>query len=273
MELESGSVDAAGARLSHHSTGVGPAVLFVHGPALGAEVFRDTLVALDALEGRPIRVVSYDRRAYGGSETLEPFRATTVSEQAEDAVVLVDALELAPVLVVGFDVGALVALDLLLRHRPRLGGAVLVEPALLSLVAEGREAVAGLREVVEEGVRDGGAGGAVEGYLEHVGGPGTLERLGHDRLNGARRNARPFAADLAAGPAWRYAPRDLRELAVPVTVVSGERSAPAWRGAAAALARLVPDAELVELDAGHLVPMDDPEGLARVVRAAVEAAR
>jgi len=133
--------------------------------------------------------------------------------------------------------------------------------------------VAALREVVETGVRDGGPGGAVEAYLEHAGGPGTLERLGQDRLNAARKNARPFAADLAAGPAWRYAPRDLRELAAPVTVVSGERSARARRGAAAALAQLLPDAELVELDAGHLVPLEDPNGLARVVRTAVGAAR
>ncbi|MGI8596811.1 MAG: alpha/beta fold hydrolase [Thermoleophilaceae bacterium] len=268
-----GSVEAAGAGLAYRSSGEGPAVLFVHGPALGAEVFRDTLTAIEALEGRAIRAVDYDRRAYRKSETFEPFRATTISEQAEDAVALIDALELAPVLVVGFDVGALVALDLLLRHRSRLSGAVLVEPALLSLVAEGREAVAALREVVETGVRDGGPGGAVEAYLEHAGGPGTLERLGQDRLNAARKNARPFAADLAAGPAWRYAPRDLRELAAPVTVVSGERSARARRGAAAALAQLLPDAELVELDAGHLVPLEDPNGLARVVRTAVGAAR
>jgi pimeloyl-ACP methyl ester carboxylesterase len=167
---------------------------------------------------------------------------------------------------VGFDVGALIALDLLLRHRAAVRGVVLVEPALLSLVAPGREAVAALREVVEAGAREGGPAGAVDAYLEHVGGPGTAARLGHDRLDAARANARPFAADLAAGPAWRYSPRELRGLEAPVTVVSGARSAPARRAAAAELGRLVPGARLVEADAGHLVPIEDPEGLARAVR-------
>jgi pimeloyl-ACP methyl ester carboxylesterase len=255
-------VEAAGASLRVHSRGEGPAVLFLHGPALGAEVFYPTQATL----GLDLRTVSYDRRAYRGSPTDEPFRGTTVSEQAEDAVAILRDPALSPAWVVGFDVGALIALDLLLRHRGLVRGAVLVEPALLSLVPAGRETVAGLREAVEAGARDRGPEGAVDAYLEHVGGRGALERLGHDRLSAARANARPFAADLAAGPAWRYSPRELRALDAPVAVVSGARSAPARRGAAAELAELIPGARLVELEAGHLVPLEDPDGVARVVR-------
>ena len=169
---------------------------------------------------------------------------------------------------VGFEVGALVALDLLLRHRPLLAGAVLVEPALLSLVPEGREEVAAIRAALEAGAEDG-APGAVDAYLEHVGGPEALTRLGPDRLGAARRAARPLAADLAAAPAWRYTPRDLRAIEASVTVVAGARSAAARRHAADELARLLSGAELVELDAGHLVPLDDPVGLAAAVRAAL----
>lgn len=258
-------IESAGVTLAAGSSGEGPSVLLLHGPGIDSEVFGATEAGL----GMDVRTASYDRRGYGNSQTEDPLRGTTVSEQAEDAARVIAGLALAPTLVVGHDVAALMALDLMLRHPSLLHGAVLVEPALLSLVPAGRELAAEIVEVIQQGARDGGPGGAVEAYLEHVGGPGALERLGHDRLTRARENARPFAADLAAGPAWRYSPRELRGLdALPVTVVVGSRSAPARRAAGTELARLIPGARLVELDAGHLVPLDDPEGLAAAVRAA-----
>jgi pimeloyl-ACP methyl ester carboxylesterase len=261
-------IDSAGATLAVESSGDGPSVLLLHGPAIDSEVFEATEAGL----GADLRITSYDRRGYGRSPTEAPLRGTTVSEQAEDAVRVIASLELAPTLVVGHDVAALVALDLVLRHPALVRGAVLVEPALLSLVPAGRELAAQIVEVIQRGARDDGPGGAVEAYLEHVGGPGALERLGHDRLTRARANARPFAADLAAAPAWRYAPRELRGIQTPVTLVVGSRTAPARRAAGVRLAEMIPGASLVELDAGHLVPVDDPDGLAAAVRAAAYAA-
>lgn len=261
------SVEAAGVTLGVESTGDGPAVLLLHGPGLDS----GSLEATEAALGSDLRVVRYDRRGYGRSPTFDPLRGTSVSEQAEDAARVIAALELAPALVVGHDVAALVALDLMLRHRALVRGAVLVEPALHSLVPAGRELAAEIVEVVQRGAGDG-PGGAVEAYLEHAGGPGALERLGHDRLTRARDSARPFAADLAAGPSWRYVPRELRGLDAPVTVVIGSRSAPARRGAGTELAGLIPGARLVELDAGHMIELDAPEALADVVRAAARPA-
>lgn len=259
--MGSRTVEAAGVDLAVRSSGEGPATLLVHGAGLAAEALEP--LAADLVAGH--RVARYDRRAYGSSEPFEAFRGTTISEQSEDAVAVIEALDLAPVLLVGIDVGAVAALDLALRHRALVRAAVLVEPPLLSLVPAGREETAAIRDVVEAGARDGGPGGAVDAYLEHVGGEGVLERLGFDRTEAARRSARPLAADLAAAPAWRFSPRDLRALALPVVVVSGARSAPARRAAASALVELLPGASPEEIDAGHLVALDDPEGLARAV--------
>ena len=116
-----GSIEVAGAEIAARSSGEGAGVLFVHGPGLASWVFEATLLALGPQE--EIKAVTYDRRGYGASTTDAPLRGTTVAEQAEDAVAVIEALELAPALVVGFEVGALVALDLLLRHRPLLSGA------------------------------------------------------------------------------------------------------------------------------------------------------
>ena len=175
--------------LAYEERGRGPAVLLVHGTALGAGVWRETRAALPDT----VRALAYDRRGYGASGAPEPYGGTTVEEQAEDAAALLRALDAAPAVVCGFELGALVALDLLRRHAGLVAGAVLVEPPLLSLSAEGPEAVGTLREAIEAGAREGRA---IEALLGALGGPGALARLGTDRVAGAR------AAPARPPPTW-----------------------------------------------------------------------
>ncbi|MGI8441195.1 MAG: alpha/beta fold hydrolase [Thermoleophilaceae bacterium] len=257
------TVEAAGAALAVEEQGEGPAVVLVHGPGLDRASWTETVAAL----GDDVRAVSYDRRAYGESATYGPFRATSTPEQAEDAARVIEARGAAPAVLCAHDVGALVALDLLVRHSGLVRAAVLVEPALLSLVAAGREATAALRELLAAGAREGGPAGAVEAYLEDLGGgPDVLERLGPERAERARASALPFAADLTSAPAWEYVPRKLRAIAAPVVVVSGERSPAVRRATARALVELLPTARMVEADAGHFVHLEDPAAVAGAVR-------
>ena len=76
----------------------------------------------------------------------------------------------------------------------------------------------------------------------------------------------PFAADLTSAPAWEYVPRELRAIAAPVVVVSGERSPAVRRATARALVELLPTARMVEADAGHYVHLEDPAAVAEAVR-------
>ena len=78
---------------------------------------RRGIVARGLGAGSTGRVITYDRRGYGGSTAPEPYTRTTVNEQAEDLAALVGGLDAAPALLVGADFGALVVLDVLLRHR------------------------------------------------------------------------------------------------------------------------------------------------------------
>jgi len=259
------TVEAAGVALAVEEWGEGPPVLLLHGPALDRSSWAETVEAL----GEGVRALAYDRRGYGESRAYEALRATTVPEQAEDAARVLEARDASPALLCAHDVSALTALDLLIRHPGLVRGAVLVEPAMLSLVAAGREATAELREVIERGAREGGPAGAVEAYLEDLGGAAVLERLGPERADRARAAARPFAADLASAPAWEYVPRELRALRAPITVVSGSRSPDVRRAAAQALVELVPSARLLEIDAGHYVPLEAPAALADAARAMV----
>ena len=261
------TLEAGGTTLVYEESGSGPSVVFIHGTAATGSAWRETV---DALRGEA-RTIAYDRRAYGRSGAPEPFGGTTVEEQAEDAAGLIAALDAAPTLVCGHDLGGVVCLDLLRRHPRLVHGAVVIEPPLLSLWAEGPEALGTIRELVEEGARHGGPAGAVDAYLAGVGGPAVFDLLGSDRLEAVHGSARAFAADLAAGPTWQFGRRELRAIGAPVTVMAGTRSPAMWRSVASELASLLAAAELRLAEAGHFVPLEAPDQVAAAIRARLAA--
>ena len=259
--MTSGRVEAGGLALAYEDSGAGPAAVFVHGTATDRSLWRETLEAL----GDGQRAIAYDRRAYGDSGAPEPYGGTTVEEQAEDAVGLIGALGAAPAVLCGHGLGAVVCLDLVRRHPALTRGAVLIEPPLHSLSAAGAEAMAALREQIEQGARDGGPAGAVDGFLLETAGARALELLGPARVAAARAAPRAFAADLAAAPSWEFGRRELRRVELPLVVVCGSHSAPLWREIAAGLDSMLPSARLELIDAGHLSPVEAPREIAAAV--------
>jgi pimeloyl-ACP methyl ester carboxylesterase len=220
-----GSID-----LAYLEQGTGdPAVLLVHGLASDAEAWAPLAEALS----QRARVVSYDRRGYGGSGAPEPYVSTTVVEQAEDAAALIDALDAAGAVAVGEDLGALACLDLLVRRPDLLSAAVLLDTPLFAFVPSATEALSAERVVLEEAIRDGGPPAAVEAWL---GGRGDAGRR-------TRAAARPgaFFADYAGLTSWPVTRRELRGIGVPVAIVDTPSAPPHVREAGDRLAELVPN--------------------------------
>jgi pimeloyl-ACP methyl ester carboxylesterase len=238
-------------------------VVFVHGAASSRTVWDETIAAL----GKGVRAVTYDRRAYGDSGAPEPYSGTTVGEQSDDLITVLRSLGAAPAVLVGHALGAMIALDAVLRTPDLVRAAALIEPPVLWLSPGGPDAVGDLRIAIERAARDRGPGAAVEGYLEYVAGPDALELYGPVRADGARRDTRAFVADLAAGPSWAAGRRELRAVSVPVSLISGWRSSPVWQEATRALADMMPSAKLIELESGHLAMLEQPEAVADAVRA------
>jgi pimeloyl-ACP methyl ester carboxylesterase len=268
--MNAATVEAGGVAIAVDDRGDGSAVALVHGTGAGRSIWRETIAAL----GDGVRTIAYDRRGYGDSGAPEPYTGTTVGEQADDLAALIEALGAAPAVLVGHALGAMVALDVLLRHRSLAGGAVLIEPPVLWLSPQGPEVVAELRAAIERGARDGGPGGAVDAYLEHVGGTDALALYGDDRVDAAHAAAHAFAADLSAGPTWSATRRELRTIEAPVALVTGERSAPVYGEVADVLASLLPAARRVRVPSGHLAHLEDPRAVADAVLAMLtEAAR
>src|SRR3954470_24709964 len=104
------TAEGAGVELAYETAGPSPAsppVLLVHDMASDRH-------ALPLVAGA--RSIRYDRRGYGESGAPEPYAGTTVMEQAEDAAALLGALGVSAAVVAGIGFGALIALDLAVRH-------------------------------------------------------------------------------------------------------------------------------------------------------------
>jgi len=216
----SGVVEGAGVALAYEEAGPadGPAAVLVHDMAADALTWAPVT---ERLEGR---VIAYDRRGYGGSSAPEPYRATTISEQAEDLAALVVGLDAAPALLAGEGIGALTVLDVLRRHPAAARGAVLVDPPLFAFVPEATQELSAQRAELEDAVRAGGPGEAVARWL------GPAADFG--RVGRARGNAGAFFADLGGLATLALTRAELRKIAAPVVVLTGPATAPAVRLAA-----------------------------------------
>jgi pimeloyl-ACP methyl ester carboxylesterase len=223
-------IEGAGVPLSVEQRGDGRAVLVVHdiaSDAAGSAVLAEELSA-------HARAIAYDRRGYGASGAPEPYEATTVHEQAEDAACVLRSVGAGDAVVVGLGFGALIALDLLERHRDVAGAAVLADPPLFAFVPEAAEALAGKRVLLEEALREGGPELAVERWLG--------EGAPADRVARARAAHRAFFADLAGIATWPVTRGRLRAVTAPAVVLTSPDAAPHVARAADAVAELLPQA-------------------------------
>lgn len=221
--MEPSFVTAAGVSLAYTDTGSGPATVVVHG--MGAE---------PSVAGLSGRVIAYDRRGYGESEAPEPYTRTTVSEQAEDLAAVVEHLGAAPATLVGHDLGALVVLDVVLRHPDVAGAAVLVDPPAYMFVASATEALSEERAALEDAVRSGGPVAGMEWWLASRG------RTGRSTV----RDAIAFFADYGAIATLPLTYGELRAVTAPMAIVMSEGARPHDLLAAEALHDALGDAHL-----------------------------
>ncbi len=169
------------------------------------------------------RVIAYDRRGYGTSEAPEPYLATTVSEQSEDAAALLGALGASPARMLGVGFGALIALDLCLRHDDLISGALLVDPPLYSLERESTRELADQRGAIEAALL---AGSRDEAIAALVGPAASVELLAN-----AQQSSAACFADYGGLASLEVRRGQLRECQLPIRILS----TPA---ASAALARI-----------------------------------
>ncbi|MGH2956913.1 MAG: alpha/beta fold hydrolase [Solirubrobacterales bacterium] len=246
------ALQARGVELSYGEKGEGAPVVLLHETGTGSGVWDPLIGAL----GPDRRAVAYDRRGWGASTVPDGYRRTTIEEQSEDASVLIESLEAAPAAVCGAGLGAVIALDLLLRRPELVRGAVLVEPPVLALVPEATGALSEDRLALEEAYRDRGLDGVVGLYLS--GGlaalAGDVDRLPTALTAEARERPRIVLAELGAAAGWSMPLVRLASAERPSVIVTSPSTPPLLREAAAALALRLAGSETEEVAAGHGPP-------------------
>ena len=244
-----------GTRLYYKDWGEGRPVVLIHGWPLSGDTFDDAAVALVE---RGFRAIIPDRRGFGRSD--QPWDGYDYDTFAEDvAAILGDAGIAYPVALVGFSMGGgEVARFITRQGASRVSRAVLIGSVVPFLLKTDDHP-----EGVPRSVFDGMIKGISEDradffrkFFKDFFGVGLIKSPVSDAvLDDAWRQAmmaglRPTLACVRAFSETDFRP-DLKNFTMPTLVVHGEKDATVPIGLTArAVARAVPEAQLIEYDDG-----------------------
>jgi pimeloyl-ACP methyl ester carboxylesterase len=245
-------LEARGVEIAWSERGEGPAVVLIHETATNGAVWEPLSAAL----ADDARVIVYDRRGWGSSTAPEGYQRTTIEEQSEDLASLIESAAPEPALLGGAGIGAVIALDLVLRRPAMVSGAVLLEPPMLGLLPEATEILSDDRVRLHEAMAAGGTDAAarlfLSGALEGLG-PG-VGRLRREVTSDARERPVVLFAELGATAAWATPLSRLGRATMPSLIVTSGSTPPLLRDASAALAGRLRGSAKRELDSGDLPP-------------------
>ena len=250
--VKDGTVDVNGTKLYYELRGSGPALFFIPGAEGDAEEY---LRVAERLEN-DFTVLSYDRRAYSRSPAPAGYSGSTVDTEADDAAALLKALNLAPAFVWGNSSGAIIGLNLVLRHPDVVRHAMLHEPPLFA----GMNDIDHVLEFLKKSTANGKAP-----FLRILTGDAVYNSLSEG-----------YRARLEADDTWiqyefnhieHYEPTDeeLAEVQMPVTVLYGADSPPFFGEAANWLCERM-NATPMTISGGHGPHYDIPDEVAKIIR-------
>ena len=239
-------------------------VLFLHGLGATAEAWRAQLDGLSPM----MRCVAWTMPGYGRSRPLRG--EVSIAALADAAAELIEGLELPRMAVVGHSMGGFVAQELALRRPERVERLVLVSTAPAFGGEDGPEGLvaaeflAARMEPVNEGRRMQYIARQVVPTMVAPDCPLTVQEAAM-KLMGA---LPPASYRAALEAVVRFDARDrLGGLSRPTLCVTGSLDTATPPADAERLAGLIPDARLELVDgAGHLLPMERPDDLNRLIR-------
>jgi pimeloyl-ACP methyl ester carboxylesterase len=260
-----GAFTRAGTELVYWTwPGAGPTALLLHG--IGNYGRYWDLFA-DSIAGR-LKLIAPDARGHG--ESGRPAAGYATADFAADALAVLNHIGIARAVVVGHSMGGLHSIHLAARHPERVLALVIVDasPDPLPAGAERAQRLLTGRPARFENRDDARA------YLERTS-PGYADAVYENRLAFAFREEN-------GGLVWRSDPQALERImsgrmpaedrwdalaaiTSPTLVVRGTRSNVLSEETARRMVQTLADGRLMELDAGHNVPLDRPRELADAV--------
>ena len=255
-----------GMEVEFTSRGEGAPVLLVHGGLLTGW--------FDLLEQEPeltagYRLVSFHRPGYGLSSS--PFGPVSLGSQSACCLGLMQHLGVEKAHIVGHSIGACIALQLALDAPEAVASLALLEPPVLTAVADR----AGAQVIGESAQRwqRGDSAGALDLFMKGVVDP-EYQKFFEERWPAGKaelpRGGKPFfQTDQPSVQAWQFGAVEAARITQPVLLVIGEHSDrvnPIRAQVQRSLLEWLPNAEPLTLPhATHLLPLQNPTGLARAL--------
>jgi pimeloyl-ACP methyl ester carboxylesterase len=214
-------IKANGTELYCEVRGSGPSVLFISGASGDAGHFSAVANTL----ADEFTTITYDRRGNSRSPKPAGWTTTTMGERADERRGIVGALGAAPAAVFGTSGGGIVAIDLLVRHPKVVRGAIIHEPAIISVLPYKDEVMKQLKGALDEAFTKGGPRRAMETFLRL-----NMSDAVFDACDAALRermldNAETFfGLELAAFVAYDPDGAALARSRVPLRVLHGDAS-------------------------------------------------
>lgn len=243
------SIAVNGVQLHVTERGAGTPVVFVH---MGGTDLRYWRTQLPAFAERGYRAIAYSRRfAWPNDNPMIGDYSPRVD--ADDLEALLGALGAAPAHIVACSIGAFAALVLAIRRPALVRSLVLAEPPIVPWAREGDGGDAIVDDFdtlvwrpTRDAFRAGDAERAMSILLDHFVAPGTLAALPERTRRRIMENARDWEAHTTSSiPFPAPDPDDVRRLAIPTLMLSGERTLSLHRLVDARLAQLLPDVRRV----------------------------
>jgi pimeloyl-ACP methyl ester carboxylesterase len=208
-----------GFALYAESTGVGPAILMLHGLSATR---RYVVHGSRILEAAGRQVICYDARGHGVSDASPEPSAYDYADLVEDAVAVLDAAGAQKAVLVGQSMGSATAAAFALTHPERTAALVVVTPAHLGRPASPENLPRW------DALADGLEAGGVEGFMAAYGRPRVPERYVETVTTVMRQRIARHAHPEAVAAALRVVPRSrafagleaLRAVRVPTLLVA-----------------------------------------------------
>jgi pimeloyl-ACP methyl ester carboxylesterase len=244
-----------GIRLHYEERGDGAPIACIHGGGSTALLWSEAVEEL----ARCGRVIAYDRRGCGRSERPEPYRSTTVVEQADDAAGLLAALDATPAVVIARSYGGAVAIEMALRWPDSVRALALLEGDALGLSATGLAWTRRLRDRLRKVESQEGVDAVYAALIAEVMGEGAWETFPAEVRDVLSANGAALLAELD------YVDQPMPDAAavggieVPVLLVAAEDSFAEQREMTTALGEAIPHARTEIVSGGHLIDPAAPE--------------
>lgn len=233
------------------------------------------------------RVIAYSRRYHYPNDPPPPSARSSIDSLVEELVGLLRTLGCAPAHLVGASSGGFIALRAAQRFGDAVKSVVAAEPPVLPLLGVDvpptprqllrlilTDPVTGLKLVrfaanvigpARRALERGDDQLAVDTFVEGVLGRRAFAELTPASHRQIHDNVGAFKAQLLAGFP-EIGPADVRRIAAPTLLITGERSSSVLHSVTDRLAHLLPRSERVDLeDASHLMYLDRPEAFNRAV--------